>query len=170
MINLSNSNRLSRAIDGSSRAVIKGWAWGASPFLLCCLIGYPLALLAMLPYVFFTWLFVCLPLYYYQEYRCLFKNNVRCVLMGGLCGPLMLFAVPWVVKSWLPEVFATIDDSSINTFNLWGIIPAIITEAVACGKASENRDQFMYEDREDVYEDTYLESAQMPRYNFSQMP
>jgi hypothetical protein len=85
-----SNSRLSWAMTGSWLAVMKGWLLGAAPFTLCCLIGYPIALICMLPYIVLAWLFICLPLYYYEEYRPLFKNHALCAFCGVLGGPLML--------------------------------------------------------------------------------
>jgi hypothetical protein len=165
-----STSRLSRAIEGSSAAVIKGWLWGAAPFTICCLIGYPIALACMLPYVLLAWLLVCLPLYCYEEYRPLFKDRALCAFCGVLGGPLLLYALPWAVGTWIPEARGLLTDETMKNFHLYGIIPAMITGGVACSEASRNRDEFMYEDRETEIIEGYEMLGQSQRLNFSLAP
>jgi hypothetical protein len=128
----------------------------------------------MLPYVVLAWLFVCLPLYYYEEYRLLFKERALCVVCGLIGGPLLLYALPWVVTTWVPEARGFFAEESIKNFHLYGIIPAMITGGVACNEASKNRDEFMYEDREIDRETEIIEeyeiTDQSQRLNFSLTP
>jgi hypothetical protein len=147
---IQKGTRLSRAIDGSSRAVIEGWLWGAMPFLLGYIIGYPIALVCMIPHIFLTWLLVCLPVYYLEEYKHLFHNRRRCMWYGAIGGPLMLLYLPFALYLCIPNVHELPLDKNLLTavgmFSVYGIPSAIITGIVACGEACKNRVEFMPED------------------------
>jgi hypothetical protein len=143
-------SRLSRAIEGSSAAVIKGWLLGAAPFTLVYIIGYPIALVCMIPYVFLAWLLVCLPIYYLAEYKEIFQNRKRCIWYGALGGPLMLYFLPVALALCLPNIhefkFSLSDLGSFMAMSVIGIPSAMITGAVACEAAFDDRHTYIPED------------------------
>jgi hypothetical protein len=150
MPTIPSTTRLSRAIEGSSEAVIKGWLWGATPFIIVYIVGYVAALICMIPYVFLAWLLVCLPIYYLPEYKEVFQNRKRCIWYGVLGGPLVLYFLPIALALCLPNIHEfKISLNDLGTFigvSAIGIPSAMITGAVACGAAFDNRKTYIYED------------------------
>jgi hypothetical protein len=146
---ISSGSRLSRAIDGSLQALVKGWLWGASPFVLAYVVGYPIALICMIPHLFLTWLLVCLPIYYLEDYKAIFKNRRRCIWYGVLGGPLMLIYLPLALYLCIPARWHENDASGLISFLVGSLCCspiAMIIGGVACSEACANRAKYMYED------------------------
>jgi hypothetical protein len=152
---MENCSRLANAVYGSLRAVLTAWLWGAAPWALFWLVGFPYALLYMFPYVAFTWLLVCLPLYYCVPNRSILWNKWVCMTCGAFCGPLMLWFIPMVVTSWIPQasrIFVGSLFASATTQSgpdTWGrdmstlfILTAILTGIIACGNACMHHEKY----------------------------
>jgi hypothetical protein len=159
MNQVQRAERFQRVVIGSLVAVTTGWFLSALPWLICWLIGFPMALFYMFPYVFLTWLLVCLPLYNYVPLRSVLWEKGICVTCGAIAGPIMLWFIPMVVTSWIPaaqSIFAAslyvptpglnaTATSLLNGMQSYAIATSVLMGAISCYYASKNRREYRYE-------------------------
>jgi hypothetical protein len=154
----------SQVLRGSLRAVITGWILGVivtyfpalviSPMLIQVSIISPWnAFARMFPYVFLTWLLVCLPLYNNIPLKSPLWKRSTCVLCGGLFGPLMFWFIPIVITSWFPHTRSTFVVPFLNyTPNIsyfeWKAVSLATPTAMfigifSCWSASTHRNKYL---------------------------